>query len=161
MVNSILRKRFRLLPLFVGVLLLFGFKTTPDAQQMLTWSNAILSRVYDPSAEVKLKKWELSVTDGYFLRLRKTFQNGKQEYFSCQLRSFNDLDYIGTANTGIIRINTKADDVIVQTYNDRKGDVDSMATSFNIPVKNIEPEQIDSLRNALLYFKNTPAAVIR
>jgi hypothetical protein len=145
----------------VCCLLLLGFKTTPDAQQMLTWCNTTLGRVYDPSAEVKLKKWELSVTDGYFLRLRKTFQNGKQEYFSCQLGSFNDLDYIGTTSSGIIRVNTKADNVIVQTYNDRKGDIDSMATSFNIPVKNIEPEQIDSLRSALLYFKNAPAVTIR
>lgn len=161
MLNSILRKPFKLLPLFVCCLLLFGFKTTPDAQQLLSWSNSILNRVYDPSAELKLKKWELSVTDSYFLRLRKTFQNGKQEYFSCQLGSFSDLDYIGTAASGTIRINTKADNVIVQTYNDRKGDIDSMATSFNIPVKDIQPEQLDSLRSALLYFKSVPAAVIR
>lgn len=120
-----------------------------------------LTHVYDPAAEVKLKKWELNITDSYFLRLRKTFQNGKQEYFSCQLRSFNDLDYIGTTTGGIIKINTKADNVIVQTYNDRKGDIDSMATSFNIPVKNMEPEQLDSLRKAFLYFKNIPEVVIK
>jgi hypothetical protein len=161
MVNSILRKLFKLLPLLVCGMLLFSFKTEPNAQQMLTWCNTTLSRVYDPLAEVKLKKWELTITDGYFLRLRKTFQNGKQEYFSCQLGSFNDLDYMGTTANGIIRVNTKADNVIVQTYNDRKGDIDSMATSFNIPVKSMEPEQIDSLRNALLYFKSAPAVTVR
>jgi hypothetical protein len=55
----------------------------------------------------------------YFLRLRKIFQNGKQEYYSCQLHNFDDLDYIGTTTSGLLKINTKADDIIVQTYNDR------------------------------------------
>ena len=141
--------------------MLISFKTAPDAQQLLTWSNRILMQVYDPSGEVKLKKWELSVNDALFLRLRKTYQNGKQEYFSCQLHNFNDLDYIGTTNSALLRINTKADDIIVQTYNDRQGNVDSMATSLTIPIKNMEPEQVDSLRNALLYFKNSPAVTIR
>ncbi|QKJ28986.1 hypothetical protein HQ865_04195 [Mucilaginibacter mali] len=153
MVNSVLQKTFKLSFLLLPGLLLYSFKTDPDAQQLLSWSNRLLTRVYDPSNEVKLKKWELNLTDGYFLRLRKTYQNGKQEYYSCQLHAFNDLDYIGTTASGLIRITTKADDIIVQTYNDRKGDVDSMATSLTIPVKNMEPEQVDSLRNALLYFK--------
>ena len=161
MVNSILQKPVKLLPVFVCCLLLVGFKTAPDAQQIINWSNLTLSHIYDPSAEVKLKKWELTITEDYFLRLRKTFQNGKQEYFSCQLRRFNDLDYSGTTAAGTIKINTRADDVIVQTYNDRKGDIDSMATSFNIPIKNIQPEQLDSLRTALMYFRNTPAATVR
>jgi hypothetical protein len=161
MVNSILQKPLKYFPIIVGVMLLFSFKTAPDCQQMLNWSNKLLTRVYDTSNEVKLKRWELSVTDDYFLRLRKTFQNGKQEYFSCQLHAFTDMDYIGTSASGLIKINTKADDVIVQTYNDRKGDVDSMATSLTIPVHNMEPEQVDSLRNALLYFKNTLPGTIR
>jgi hypothetical protein len=50
-------------------------------------------------------------------------------------------------------LKTKADDIIVQTYNDRHGDVDSMTTVLNIPVKNIEPERLDSLREAFNYFK--------
>ena len=91
------------------------------------------------------------------MRLRKTFQNGKQEYYSCQLHNFNDLDYLGTTATGILKISTKADDIIVQTYNDHAGDVDSMTTVLNIPVKNMEPAQVDSLYKALLYFKNSPA----
>lgn len=159
MVNSVLQKTFKLSFFLLPGLLLCGFKTNPDAQQMLGWSNRLLTHVYDPSNEVKLKKWELSVTDDYFLRFRKTYQNGKQEYYSCQLHAFNDMDYIGTTASGLIRINTKADDIIVQTYNDRKGDVDSMATTLTIPVKNMEAEQVDSLRNALLFFKsNLPIA---
>lgn len=156
MVNSVLKKSLKLSFLLLPALLLYSFKANPDAQQILSWSNRLLARVYDPSNEVKLKKWELSVSDNYFLRLRKTYQNGKQEYFSCQLHSFADIDYIGSTANGLIRIYTKADDIIVQTYNDRKGDVDSMATSLTIPVKNMEAEQVDSLRNALLLFKSLP-----
>ncbi len=93
------------------------------------------------------------VTDDSFIRLRKTYQNGKQEYFSFQLRRLNDVDYVGDTNTGTLQLRAKADDIIVQTYNDKKGDVDSMATVLNIPVKNMEPERLDSLRTALNYFK--------
>ena len=120
---------------------------------LLSWSNRTLLHAYDPTAEVKLKKWELTITDDLFLRFRKTYQNGKQEYYSCHLHSFNDLNYLGTTRVGTLNISTLADDIIVQTYNDRKGDVDSMTNTLSIPVRNMEPEQVDSLRNALLAFK--------
>jgi hypothetical protein len=45
-------------------------------------------------------------------------------------------------------------DIIVQTYNDPKGDIDSVATQLNLPFKNMEPERLDSLQAALIYFKN-------
>ncbi|HVX00285.1 MAG TPA: hypothetical protein VHA52_07610 [Candidatus Babeliaceae bacterium] len=153
MLSSVLQKPIKLIPFIVGFLLLSGFRIAPDAQQMLAWSNQTLTRIYDPSGE-KLKKWELNITDDFFLRFRKTYTNGKQEYFSCQLHNFNDVDYNGTESKGTLTISTKADDIIVQTYNDRKGNIDSMTTSVNIPVKNLEPEQLDSLRDALLSFKD-------
>lgn len=153
MVNSVLQKRFKIIALTGLCLLLFGFRTEPDVRQMLSWSNRILNQVYDQSGDVKLKKLELNVTDNYFLRLRKTYQNGKQEYFSCHLSSFGELTYFGTTESGLIHINTRGEDVIVQTYGDRKGNVDSMATTLTIPVKNIQVEQLDSLRNAFLTFK--------
>ena len=156
-----LKNIIKLLPVLLLSLMFFSFEYASDTRQILNWSNQLLSRVYDPSGEVKLKKWELSITDDYFLRLRKTYQNGKQEYYSCQLRRFNEMDYVGTNASGFIKISTAADNIIVQTYNDRKGDIDSMTTAFTIPVKNIEPEQIDSLRSALLYFKTNPPATGR
>lgn len=120
---------------------------------LIAWSNKTLLHIYDPTTEVKLKKWELTITDDLFLRFRKTYTNGKQEYYSCHLHSFNDLDYLGTTRVGSLTISTQADDIIVQTYNDRKGDVDSMTNVLSIPVRNMEPEQVDSLRNALQTFK--------
>ena len=120
---------------------------------LIAWSNKTLLHIYDPTTEVKLKKWELTITDDLFLRFRKTYTNGKLEYYSSHLHSFNDLDYLGTARVGSLTISTQADDIIVQTYNDRKGDVDSMTNVLSIPVRNMEPEQVDSLRNALQTFK--------
>lgn len=152
---------FKLNCLLVGCVILLGFINAPDTRQMLNWSNHLLAHIYNPSGDVKLKKWELNISDNYFLRLRKTYQNGKQKYFSCQLSAFNDIDYVGNSANGLIKISTKACDIIVQTYNDRKGNVDSMSTTLTIPVKNIEAEQIDSLRNALLYFKTGPPATWR
>ena len=122
-------------------------------EDWLTWANRCLTQSYDPSADAKLKKWELSVTPEYFVRLRKTYAKGKQEYYSFNLHQFNDMDYLGNTNNGTLELKTNADDIIVQTRNDRNGDVDSMATMLDIPVKNMEPERLDSLREALNYFK--------
>jgi hypothetical protein len=64
------------------------------------------------------------------------------------------MDYLGDSNNGILELKTVADDIIVQTKNDRRGDIDSMTTVLKIPVKNMEPERLDSLQQAFLYFKS-------
>ncbi len=131
----------------------YSFKYAFDEQDWLAYTNRCLAQSYDSSGDVKLKKVELTVNTDYFIRLRKTFAKGKQEYYSFNLHNFNDIDYMGSANNGTLELRTIADDIIVQTYNDRKGDVDSMTTVLNIPVKNMEPERLDSLREAFNYFK--------
>ncbi|MDB5117847.1 MAG: hypothetical protein JWQ79_3339 [Mucilaginibacter sp.] len=122
-------------------------------QDWLSWGNKCLTQAYDPSADIKLKKWELTLTDDSFIRLRKIYQNGKQEYFSFQLHRLDNMDYAGNENAGTLQLKAKGDDIIVQTHNDRKGDIDTMATVLNIPVKNMPIERLDSLREALNYFK--------
>lgn len=156
MIKSVLQKtknRIILVGLVLVSLLHFSFKPAADDAQLLAWSNKCLTSSYDPSDEPKLKKWDLELTPDAFIRLRKTYQNGKQEYYSFQLHRFEDMNYLGTTSTGTLQLKTKADDIIVQTYDDPKGDVDSMATQLNLPLKNIEPEQLDSLVMALNYFK--------
>ena len=59
------------------------------------------------------------------------------------------MDYYGTTNAGKLYIHTRGDDVIVQTYKDRGGDVDSMATQLIIPLKNIEAEDLNLIRDNL------------
>ncbi|QQL49648.1 hypothetical protein [Mucilaginibacter ginkgonis] len=130
-----------------------SFIVTPDEQKWITWGNKCLTYAYDPAAEVKLKKWELTLTSDAFVRFRKTYTNGKQEYYSFQLHRFKDMDYLGNVNEGVLKLKANADDIIVQTYDDPKGNVDSMATTLSIPVKNMDPDRLDSLRKALIYFK--------
>jgi hypothetical protein len=131
----------------------YNFKYEASDQDRLTWVNQTLAQVYDQSADPKLKKVEFVVTADYFIRLRKTYAKEMQEYYSFNLHQFNDLDYFGSTSTGMLHLRTMADDIIVQTRNDRRGDIDSMATALDIPVKNMEPERLDSLRDALNYFK--------
>ena len=124
-----------------------------DKQETISWSNQCLLQSFDTSGELKLKKWEFSLTADAFMRFKKTYQNGRQEYYSFNLRRFKDMDYLGTTTRGTIRIKTQADDVIVQTYNDPKGNVDSMTTTLKMPVKNMQAERLDSLYIALNYLK--------
>ena len=123
----------------------YGFKPAFEEQDWLTYANHALAQSYDASGDSKLKKVEFSLTPDYFIRLRKTYAKGKQEYYSFNLHQLNDFDYLGSTSGGILEFKTKADDIIVQTYNDRHGDVDSMTTVLDIPVKNMEPERLDSL----------------
>lgn len=157
MIKSVLQKTKRLYFLVATILLAVvhvSFKPAMSEQEMLSWGNKCLTESYDPSGEVKLKKWELVLTDDAFIRLRKTYIKGKQEYFSFQLHRFTDMNYLGSTINGILQLKATADDIIVQTYNDPHEDIDTMATQLNIPVKNMEPERLDSLQMVLNYFKN-------
>jgi len=131
----------------------YCFKSSLTDEDWLVWVNKCFSESYDPSGDAKLKKWELTVTGDAFIRLRKTYAKGKQVYYSFNLSKLSEMNYLGNSRSGTIQLKTLEDDIIVQTYKDRHGDVDSMSTVLNIPVKNMEPERLDSLREALDYFK--------
>lgn len=122
-------------------------------QEWLSWSNKCLAESFNPPPDIKLKKWELTLTNDYFLRLRKTYQHDRQEYFSFNLHRLSDIEYQGSDTTGTLKLSTLTDDIIVQTYEDPKGDLDSMATTINLPVKHMSPARLDSLKIALNYFK--------
>ena len=140
--------------LLLSGLFLYGFKAFMNEQEWINWGNRFLNENYDPTVEPKLKKYEITLTTDHFIRLRKTYQQGKQEYFSFNLERFSELDYVpGAAATDTLELKTRADDIIVQTYEDPKGDVDSMATSMAIPVKKIAAERLDSLRQALNFLR--------
>lgn len=131
----------------------FSFKTSMSEQDWLLWTNKCLMQSYNPIPDTKLKKFEFTVTGDAFIRLRKTYAKGKEEYYSFNLHQLNDIDYFGSTATGTLQLKTMADDIIVQTRNDRNGDVDSMTTVLNVPVRNMEPERLDSLKEAFNFFK--------
>jgi hypothetical protein len=133
-----------------------GFKPFSTEQEWINWGNRFLNENYDPTVEPKLKKYEITLTPDHFIRLRKTYQQGKQEYYSFNLKRFAGLGYLpGTAATDTLEIKTQADDIIYQTYEDPQGDIDSMATHWDLPVKKLSPQRLDSLKQALNYLKNT------
>lgn len=140
---------------FIAIATTLGFsiKRNFNEQDWINWANKCLAQSYDPSGDKKLKKWELTITNGYFLRLRKTYVKNKQVYYSFNLNKLSEIDYAGNTKKGVLQLKTIADDIIVQSYNDRKGDIDSMSTFLNIPLKNIEAERLDSLQDAFNYFK--------
>ena len=148
-----IKKIVVVLMVIVAGLANFGFVTPVDEQEMVAWTNRCFAQSFDASTGDKIKKFELLLTNDAFIRLRKTFQNNKQEYFSFHLNRLNDMSYLGDAASGTLQFKTTDDDIIVQTYNDRKGNVDSMANVLNIPVKNMGAERLDSLHTTIEYFK--------
>ncbi|QPH39126.1 hypothetical protein [Pedobacter endophyticus] len=103
---------------------------------------------YDTSQEsATIKRYELNITNNGFCRYKRYFNSGKTEYFAFKLSKFSGMEYIGDTASGRLLLRTKGDDVIVQTYKDQGGDVDSMATQVVIPLKNIEAEDLNVLQN--------------
>jgi hypothetical protein len=128
--------------------------TILDEQQWLVWCNKCLLQSYNYFAATNIKKSDLNITYDGFVRYRKIYQNGKQEYFSFHLHRFKDLDFQpDNAEGGKLNLHTIGSDVIVQTYTDPNGDIDSMATTLTIPVRGLLPAQADSLKMGLLYLK--------
>lgn len=104
-------------------------------------------------SENQLNRYDLLISDEGFVRYRKYFHNGKQEYYSFNVLRFEDLDYIGKDSTGTLILRTQNEDVIVQTYQDPKGDIDSMARQVDFPVKDLEPEDLRVIRSNLLQMR--------
>ncbi|MES2107660.1 MAG: hypothetical protein V4577_02855 [Bacteroidota bacterium] len=148
-----MKKNIVLSVVALGAVISFCFKRSMTEQDWLLWTNKCLMQSYNSATDPKLKKFEFSVSADAFIRLRKTYAKGKEEYYSFSLHKLGDMDYYGSTATGTLQLKTLADDIIVQTRNDRKGDVDSMTTVLNVPVKNMEPERLDSLREAFDFLK--------
>lgn len=135
------------------VILCLSFTYGWNKQQAISWGSQCLYQAFDILSEPKIKRWEFNITPENFIRFRKVYISGKQEYYSLSLKRFSDMDYLGNTNKGTLRLKALADDIIVQTYNDPKGNVDSMTTALKIPVKNMSAERLDSLYAALMYLK--------
>lgn len=152
MVKSILTKA-KILVIIVPVAFCCAFTYQMGEKEWLDWSNKCLLQTFDASTDTKLKKWEFEVTPQHFIHLRKTYQHGRQEYFSFHLTKLDSVNYLGNTTTGQLRFKTLNDDIIVQTYDDPKGNIDSMTTVLAIPVKDMTPERLDSLNDAIEFLK--------
>ncbi|MDQ1142019.1 hypothetical protein [Pedobacter agri] len=131
-------------------IILCAFSDPESIEQYVGFLQKTLSDHYDSNQENgKIKRYELNITNNGFCRYKRYFNNGKTEYFAFKLSKFRDMDYLGNTTAGKLYLKTKGDDVIVQTYKDRGGDVDSMATQVVIPLKNIEAEDLNLIRNNL------------
>jgi len=85
MVRSVLQKSGKIAFLMLATslcLLHYSFAPAMTEQEMLTWTNKCLSTSYDPSGDDKLKTFQLILTADGFIRLRKSYPKGREEYHS-------------------------------------------------------------------------------
>jgi hypothetical protein len=153
-----LRMKFCLSLLICMVVMAFSSPLQFDEQA--SFLHKILNDHHDQGEkETGIKRFELNVTNSGFCRYKRFFVNGKVEYFSFNLVKFRDMDFYGTENKGSLCLRTKGEDVIVQTYNDRRnGDIDSMASCMSIPLKNIQPEDLIAISGSLAKMNAQPLA---
>lgn len=130
--------------LFSSAFLLFsGFVIPEDSRAFI---HQFLNKHYDKDAPIALvKHYELKVTNTGFCRYRRVYNNGKEEFFAFNLSRFKSMDYYGNSKNGELWLNTRSDDVIVQTRNDPEGAIDSMATYMVVPLKHVDVEQLNEL----------------
>ncbi len=131
-----------------------SFKDFSHVHELAVSVQLKLNQYYDADQDVvKIKKMQLLITDDGFLRYRKYFPNGKQEYFSFSLTRFNNLRFLGSTEHGTLVLETLDDDVIVQTYDDPEGDIDSMSRTLNIPLKNLEINDLHEIESNFIQIK--------
>jgi hypothetical protein len=136
-------KKFVFFSACLSFLLFSGFDL-PEEQTVFI--QGILTKYYDNDAQSKdVKRFEINVTNTGFCRYRKIFNNGKEEYYSFNLSRFKSMDFYGTSAKGELYLRTKNDDVVVQTRNDRNGEIDSTGTYVMIPLKNIDETLLNQL----------------
>lgn len=137
--------------------MLFGSATAgadEELHQLALRTQVKLNTLHNAEpGSVRFRQFELLLNDEGFLRYRRTYINGKQEYYSLNLVRIKAIDYLGNTFSGELSIQTMEDDVIVQTFNDRRGNVDSMATHFRLPLSSVEAEDLAVLHNDLLEMK--------
>ena len=143
--------------ILAGFFLVFGNATAgaeEELHQLALRTQLKLNSLHNSESEsIKIRQFELLLNDEGFLRYRRTYINGKQEYYSFNLKRITAIDYLGSTVSGDLSIQTQEDDVIVQTFNDRSGNVDSMATHFRLPLISVEAEDLIALNNDLLEMK--------
>lgn len=125
----------------------------PD-EETWKWVQRCLLQAFNHLAEDGLKKWDLSVTPEGFFRFRKVLPTGKQEYYSFHFNRLKQVSFSESPKSKIIVFETLSDDIIVQTFNDPKGNIDSMSTHLFVPVMDTGMISLDSLRTALSMFKH-------
>ena len=150
--KNLLNGSFRTM-LFCGLIVLSGWRFS-SSDEHWKWIQRCLIQSYNQQEDSPLKKWDLSVTPKGFFRLKKYFPSGKQEYFSFHFNKIKDIEYSGTSASGDILFKTLEDDIIVQTFNDPKGNIDSMSTVLRLPVLNMEPQTWDTLKTTIISLRN-------
>ncbi len=132
-------------------LILMAFSTDISSEEMTYIQNKLVEHHDNEHGTEQIKRFQLNVTNTGFCRYRRYYANGKVEYFSFNLAKFKNLDYYGTDKNGELYLRTSGENVIVQTYNDKRGgDVDSMATYMIIPLKNMEAQDLIDISDKLI-----------
>lgn len=140
--------------LFWLIIGLTSFKIEGDIHSLVRQTQLKLNSLFNNNDEiVKVKNHEILVTDDGFIRYRKIFPTGKQEYYSFNLLRLNSIGYLGDNTEGTLQIKTITDDVIIQTYNNPKGNIDSMSSRFDLPLKSTEPEDLIQIHANLFEIK--------
>lgn len=149
---------FTVLFLFTGIILLPGASSGIEEESVKVLVERTLLKInsfHHPEPEdLKIRKCEIQLSEDGFFRYRRTYISGKQEYYSFNLSRLFSINYFGNSISGELSVNTEEDDVIVQTFNDRSGDVDSMATYFRLPLHGISAEDLNALQKDLLEIKS-------
>ncbi|MFM6976865.1 MAG: hypothetical protein ACKOW2_08485 [Sphingobacteriaceae bacterium] len=124
-----------------------GQSVDPDLADLMRQTEYRLNTAFAADIEgTQFKKVEIKLTNDGFFRYRRTFLNGKQEYFSFHFSQFEDLEYLGTTHLGFLVMKTKPESIIVQTFRDSKGNIDTMATELRVPLKDMDVADIQAFQ---------------
>lgn len=121
-----------------------GFQRSVPSE-LTASAGLLLNKLLETNADPVVKEQKLEITPEGFLRFRKKLQSGKQEYFAFHFSRYRELRYFGSEDRGYAEISVLDSNVIVQTFNDPKGEVDSMATLMRLNLRHCTAEDLSRL----------------
>ena len=145
--------RFRGVSLLV-LLSLFAF-SSPDVLECLQACQDKLKLNYAPELDrVQVKKVDFQLTKEGFFRYRRTLANGRLVFFAFNLSQLEDVVYLGSTQSGFLVLDTRPESVIVQTFSDSRGNIDSMATELRVPLKGMQADDLAQLKTCFMQVRD-------
>jgi hypothetical protein len=104
-------------------------------------------------ADAPQRKASVVIADNGILKYYLTYKNGMEEHFSLNLLYFQQIEYLGTTDSGTLIIKSDDSKVICQSFHDPKGDIDQLENEIPLMVNRITAEQLNSIHEDLTIIK--------
>jgi hypothetical protein len=135
-------------PLFI-IAFLFSFFNINEAKDLSVLRKDVIDfyQKYEGEKILGNKSSSLEITTDGFFRYKRVLKSNKTEYYSVKMEKLLNVYFYGSEKGGWLTFKCVDESVIFQSYNDPKGNIDSMGNEISFPLKSIPVENLNYFEN--------------